>query len=171
MMYQTRFRFKEKSRPESYAVWVAEHMSWPVPREVLLTAPSLVWEWPKGSEGLNLVKEMLNTLSIDRGRVVLMAKADEHARLTPGGKVDWSQEPIYGTDYKVEKLDEELIKEVCDIVASSGVSLTEEMQAQHNDIPELFLPGPNEFMPTNLDVDKRGVAEVIILTTSPLIRY
>ncbi|KAF7969517.1 hypothetical protein HWV62_27003 [Athelia sp. TMB] len=142
MMYQTRFRFKEKSRPESYAVWVAEHMSWPVPREVLLTAPSLVWEWPKGNEGLNLVKEMLNTLSIDRGRVVLMAKADEHARLTPGGKVDWSKEPIYGTDYKVEKLDAELIKE-----------------AQHNDIPELFLPGPNEFMPTNLDVDKRDVAE------------
>lgn len=37
------------------------------------------------------------------------------------------------------------------------------MQARQNDIPELFLPGPNEFMPTNLDVEKRDVAEVIIV--------
>ena len=32
-----------------------------------------------------------------------------------------------------------------------------------NDIPELKLPGPNAFIPTNLDVAKREVAEVIYL--------
>lgn len=114
MMYKTRFRFKEKSKPESYAVWLAEHMSWPVPREALLTAPNLVWEWPGGkdSEGLDQVREMLSTLHVDRGRAVLMAKADEHARLAEGGKVEWSKEPIYGTEYKVEKIDDALIKEV-----------------------------------------------------------
>ena len=26
-----------------------------------------------------------------------------------------------------------------------------------NDIPELFLPGPNAFIPTNLEVEKREV--------------
>lgn len=32
------------------------------------------------------------------------------------------------------------------------------MQAEGpNDISELFLPAPNEFIPTNLDVDKRPV--------------
>jgi hypothetical protein len=29
-----------------------------------------------------------------------------------------------------------------------------------NDISEFFLPGRNAFIPTNLDVDKREVAEV-----------
>lgn len=29
-----------------------------------------------------------------------------------------------------------------------------------NDIPELFLPDPNAFVPTDLNVDKRQVTEV-----------
>ena len=29
-----------------------------------------------------------------------------------------------------------------------------------NDIPELFLPGPNEFLPTKLDVVKKEVDQV-----------
>lgn len=29
-----------------------------------------------------------------------------------------------------------------------------------NDIPELFLPGPNEFIPTNFEVEKWQVPEV-----------
>jgi insulysin len=38
-----------------------------------------------------------------------------------------------------------------------------------NDIPDLFLPGPNEFIPNNLDVDKREVAEVPDVINCPFI--
>jgi secreted Zn-dependent insulinase-like peptidase len=29
-----------------------------------------------------------------------------------------------------------------------------------NNIPELYLPGPNEFIPENLNIDKKDVQEV-----------
>ena len=35
------------------------------------------------------------------------------------------------------------------------------MQAQKkNDIAEFFLPGPNEFIPTNLELEKMEISEV-----------
>jgi insulysin len=148
MMYQTRFRFKEKSKAESYAVWISTRMEWPVPRELVLAAPQLSWEWDESNEnggGLKQVRDTLEMLTVEKGRVVLMATASEHKKVGDGSGDEggWEKEPIYGTDYKVEKLDDEFLE-----------------QAQgSNDIPELFLPGPNEFMPTNLDVEKREVAE------------
>lgn len=135
----TRFRFQEKRRPDDYAVWVSEHLSWPVPRELVLSAPQLVWEWdeqvPAGG-GEREMRDVLESLRVDRGRVVLMAKGAEHERLR--GKGNWEQEPWYGTQYRVETLDEAFVQE------AQGP----------NNIPELFLPGPNEFIPTNLDVQK-----------------
>lgn len=113
MMYKTRFRFKEKSRPDSYAVWVASHMEWPVPRELVLTAPQLTWEWDESEKngGLSQVRETLELLTVDKGRAVLMAKAEEHKKLD-GGDVGWQKEPIYGTHFKVEKLQEDYIEKV-----------------------------------------------------------
>lgn len=145
MMNQTRFRFKEKSKPESFAVWLSSHMEWPVPRELVLKAPQLVWEWDTNDEetGLEKVKKILDSLTVDKGRAVLMAKAEEHRKISVGD-AKWQKEPVYGTVFKVDELDEEFIK------AAEGP----------NDLSELFLPGPNEFMPTNLDVEKREVAEV-----------
>ena len=145
MMYQTRFRFKEKIKPESFAIWLSSHMEWPVPRELVLKAPQLVWEWDTAhiETGLGEVKKTLDSLTVDKGRTVLMARAEEHKKISVGD-ARWAKEPVYGTVFKVDKLDEEFIK------AAEGP----------NDLPELFLPGPNEFMPTNLDVEKREVAEV-----------
>lgn len=37
-----------------------------------------------------------------------------------------------------------------------------------NDITELYLPGPNEFIPTNLDVEKRDVPEVMSFLCLPM---
>ncbi|KZT02312.1 insulin-degrading enzyme [Laetiporus sulphureus 93-53] len=138
----TRFRFAEKRKPDDYAVWVTEHLSWPVPRELVLSAPQLVWEWDEKdpiNNGEGEMREVLNSLRVESGRVVLMAKAEEHERVRgPGG---WKTEPWYGTPYRVERLDEEFVREA----------------EAPNNIPELFLPGPNEFIPTNLDVEKRPV--------------
>ncbi|THG99965.1 hypothetical protein EW026_g2491 [Hermanssonia centrifuga] len=121
----TRFRFQEKRRPEDYAVWLAQPWD----------------ESSEQTEGEREVREVLEGLQVRKGRAVLMAKKEEHERLR--GKLDWQQEPVYGTPYLVEKFDEDLI------VEAEGT----------NNIKELFLPGPNEFIPTNLDVDRRNVDE------------
>ncbi|CAL1705686.1 unnamed protein product [Somion occarium] len=138
------FQFAEKRRPEDYALWVAEHMSWPVPRDAIISAPRVVEDWdsknplgPGGGE--REVRETLEGLNVEKGRTVLMAKKEEHERIA--GVKDWQTEPWYGTGFAVERYDEEFVK-----------------QAQSpNDIAELFLPGPNEFIPENLKIEKREI--------------
>ncbi|TBU42064.1 Metalloenzyme, LuxS/M16 peptidase-like protein [Dichomitus squalens] len=136
----TRFRFAEKRRPDDYAVWVSEHMAWPVPRELILSAPQLVEEWDVNDPvngGESEVREILDSLTIERSRTVLMAKAEEHERVR-GKDLTWEKEPWYGTPYRVERFSEEFVQKA----------------NQPNDIEELYLPGPNEFIPTNLNVEK-----------------
>lgn len=90
-------------------------MNWPVPLELLLSAPQRVWDWDadgNASVGESTVRRYLDSLRIQEGRVVLMAK--EHEKLRPGLK--WEKEPWYDTDYNVERFDENFIKEVCDIL-------------------------------------------------------
>ncbi|KAG6814549.1 hypothetical protein H0H92_000076 [Tricholoma furcatifolium] len=136
-----RFRFKEKRRPEEYATYITEHMAWPVPRELILKAPEVTWEWDSAA-GESEVRKYLDSLRITEGRVVLMAPKAEHDKVAPA-EVPWEKEPWYGTNYRVERFDEQFI----------------EKAQGPNKIPELFLPGPNEFIPMDLQVDKRVVAE------------
>lgn len=115
-MSTTRFRFAEKRRPDDYAVWVSEHMVWPVPKELALSAPQLVWEWEQQngkdmSDGEMEVREVLGGLTVDKGRVVLMAKGEEHAKIS-GKEVVWEKEPWYGTAYRVERLDKDFVEKV-----------------------------------------------------------
>ena len=89
------------------------------------------------------MREILNSFTVDRSRTVLMGKAEEHERVR-GKDAMWEQEPWYGTPYRVERLSEEFIKK------ANGP----------NDLKEFFLPHPNEFIPTNLEVEKRPVDKV-----------
>jgi len=167
LISQTRFRFKEKNKPESYAIWISTHMTWPVPPELVLSAPQLVWEWDESDSdegGLKEIRKILETLTVDKGRAVLMAKAEEHKKINATDAV-WETEPVYGTQYKVEKLEKDFVEQVSRLAyGRGGKSLTRLPQLQGpNDIPQLRLPGPNDFIPTNLDVDKREVAEVTSL--------
>ncbi|GJE87118.1 insulin-degrading enzyme [Phanerochaete sordida] len=132
-----RFRFQEKRSPDDYAVWVSEHMAWPLPRDQILSGPQLVEEWDQNGE--QEVREILDSLRIERGRALLMAKKEEHERVQ--GPIEWTQEPIYSTPYRVERFSREFIAKADSL----------------KDIKELYLPGPNEFIPTNLNVDKRAV--------------
>ncbi|KAF7363794.1 Insulin-degrading enzyme [Mycena sanguinolenta] len=141
----TRFRFKEKIRPDSYATWVAEHMTRPVPPELMLSAQALLWDWDgddlPGGGGEAKVRAYLDALRVENARVMLMAKGTDHAKLAPNAV--WQKEPWYGTEYYVEKFDDAFIQ-----------------RAQGpNDIKELYLPGPNKFVPTNVEVEKREVPE------------
>ncbi|KAI8989729.1 insulin-degrading enzyme [Trametes punicea] len=141
----TRFRFAEKRRPDDYAVWVSEHMAWPVPRDLVLSAPQLVQEWDENDPingGEREMREMLDTLTVERSRTVLMAKGEEYERVR-GKDLKWEKEPWYETLYHVERLSEEFLRKA----------------NAPNDVKELFLPGPNEFIPTNLDVEKREVEQ------------
>ena len=121
-------------------------MAWPVPPELIISAPQLVDEWDENDPEHGGEKEMrtiLDTLTIERSRTVLMAKAEEHERVR-GKDAAWEKEPWYGTPYRVERFSEEFLRE------ANGP----------NDLKELFLPGPNEFIPTNLEVEKRDVDKV-----------
>ena len=104
-----RFRFQEKRSPDDYATWVSEHMAWPVPRDQILSGPQLVEEWDD-KDGEREVREILNGLRIERGRVLLMAKKEEHERIQ--GSADWKEEPIYGTPYCVQRFDADFVSKV-----------------------------------------------------------
>lgn len=153
----TRFRFAEKRKPDDYATSISERLSWPYSRDAILTGPELLWDWDE-----QLVRGMLDGMTVDRGRVVLMAKVHEGIDQLE----NWAKEPCYGTDYRVQRIEEAYATEV--ILLSFMllcVFLTWCLSSQAratNDIPEMFLPGPNEFVPKNLDVDKRDASEVRI---------
>ncbi|KAF7323964.1 Insulin-degrading enzyme [Mycena kentingensis (nom. inval.)] len=136
------FRFEEeKSRTEKYAMSVAEMMPRPVPRELVLCASALTWPW-EDDVGKTKVREYLDVfLRPQNSRVFLRAKGDELVELFPDAV--WEQEPWYGTKHYVEKFEPAFL---------------EQAQAP-NDISELYLPGPNPFIPTNVEVIKRDVLE------------
>jgi insulysin len=105
-----RFRFSEKRRPDDYAVWVAEKLSWPVPREFVIKAPQVVSEWDHSGNAQAVAFQTIKGLSVRNSRTVLMAKQGEFQRLL--GTQQWQTEPWYGTQYRVERLDEDFIREV-----------------------------------------------------------
>lgn len=99
-------------------------MAWPVPRDRVLSAPQLVEEWdevdpmePGGGE--REVRDALGGLRVEKGRSVLMGRKEEFERIGFGekdGKGAWKAEPWYGTLHRVEKYDEEFIRQVRDMV-------------------------------------------------------
>jgi insulysin len=123
-IYETKFRFSEKMRPDDYAVWISDHMAWPVDRDLILTAPQLVQEWDDSGSGEKEVRDMLSTLTIERGRAVIMARSEElnSALSADHGDIKWQHEPWYGTGYLVEKFDKSLVKQV-KFTSDSGVCM------------------------------------------------
>ena len=106
---RTQFEFAEKREAEAYAIFIAERMSWPVPTEKALSASVLVSEW-EDETGLREVRDALKDIQIDKGRVVLMAKREEHERVS--GELQWQSEKWYGTGYTVERWDSEFVAQV-----------------------------------------------------------
>jgi insulysin len=105
-----RFRFSEKRRPDDYAVWVTDKLSWPVPRELVIKVPQVVSEWDTEGTAQGVASRTLETLSVRNSRTVLMAKKEEFQKLL--GTQEWETEPWYGTQYRVERLDDAFVQEV-----------------------------------------------------------
>ena len=105
-----RFRFSEKRRPDDYATWVADRLSWPVPREFVIKAPQVVSEWDAEGTAQGVALRTLEGLNVRSSRTVLMAKKEEFQKLL--GTREWETEPWYGTQYRVERLDDAFLREV-----------------------------------------------------------
>ncbi|KAG2157510.1 Metalloenzyme, LuxS/M16 peptidase-like protein [Suillus clintonianus] len=137
---RTRFQFSEKQNAESYAVSLSERLGKPVPPESILSEVAVPSDW-NSEDGEREVREILEGMRVTKGRAVLMAKKEEHERISKNEH--WEHEKWYGTGYRVERWDPSFV----------------EQAEGPNDIPELYLPGPNEFIPANLEVEKRDVLE------------
>lgn len=123
------FRFKEKSPPTMVSMSLSLEMSKPLPRENLLSAPYITKTFNK-----SLIETCINGLSPERCRVMVATQKG-----LPGITYD-QKEKWYGTEYSIQPMSAKM------------------MNRQEASIPELFLPKPNEFIPTDLAVhDKKPV--------------
>ena len=75
----------------------------PIPRSLLLSGPSLTWDWDA-----ELVRDTLNQLSVENSRVLVMSKDPRMDEFVD----NWSSEPWYGTQYSVRRLDAEILSAV-----------------------------------------------------------
>jgi insulysin len=133
--HQTRrleFAYLEKSSSASrYASNLATRLSGPWPREEVVSSAHIVRE--------EFDEELF------RGAVESLRKAGECRVMVAGwempkaAKAKWDRkEDIYGTEFRLEKFGEEFEKSCLEPPV----------------VPELHLPGPNIFIPTNFEVDK-----------------
>ncbi|KAL8947613.1 MAG: hypothetical protein Q9183_007767, partial [Haloplaca sp. 2 TL-2023] len=111
-------------------------MQKPLPRDWLLSGTSVLRKFDPEA-----ITKALSYVRPDNYRLTLVSQT------FPG---DWNQkEKWYGTEYRVEVIPSDFQAAVCE--AASTTSKTR--------IPALHLPHRNEFIPTNLSVEKKEVAE------------
>lgn len=93
------FRFREKSRPESYAQGMASMLHKPYPREWVISGPYILRNWDEG-----LIRESLALLDVERCRVNVWSQKKLEG-------VEWDKkERWYGTEYTVKELDQKIVK-------------------------------------------------------------
>ncbi|KAJ3326456.1 Insulinase (Peptidase M16) [Blyttiomyces sp. JEL0837] len=121
---QVYFRFMEKSNPSGYASRLSGSMH-KYPAEHVLAGSSMLFEMDKGQ-----IEDVLNRLNVENFRITLVSPDFN----TEG----WNKAEWYGTEY--------LARPISDSLKNALRNLTV--------IPELHLPNPNEFIPTNLSIRK-----------------
>ncbi|KAI0764784.1 LuxS/MPP-like metallohydrolase [Fomes fomentarius] len=138
-MARTRFRFREKGAPHSYASALAHSFAAPYPTEWLLSGPS---QYRACDEGV--LRTLLDGWRPERARVVVLAK-EHREEVVVGRDVRWLTAEWYGTRYVVRRMGDALLQRL----GEPGDDLES----------ELHLPGPNPYIPTDLSVDKVAVDE------------
>ncbi|KAI0718393.1 LuxS/MPP-like metallohydrolase [Cerioporus squamosus] len=139
-MARTRFTFKEKSQPHTYASTLARSFAEPYPPEWLISGASLYRKYDE-----DIARRLLEGFVPERARVLLMAK--NHREEVVGNNPQWLSEKWYGTQYIVRKLDDTLLRRL----------------HEHQPDADLFLPAPNPFIPTDLSVNKSDPAKHPVL--------
>ncbi|KAJ9093848.1 hypothetical protein QFC21_006221 [Naganishia friedmannii] len=121
-----KFRFLELRPASSYASELSKQMQQPVPRDNIISSQILVERFdPDG------IRNVLQMLDVKKCVIAVTAKDLPESI----GELD-QVEPVYGTKYKVASMSQDFIDE-----ALSDAPLS-----------EVFLPGPNPSIPTNLQV-------------------
>ena len=114
---EMQFRFQEKKAPDSYAQEITDYIKYPTPRELVLAGPKTIFK-----HGVEEVKQILETLTLERSRVVLMAQNhfDAGDGKSENNEVNWEKEPWYGTEYTVRRIEDDFAA-----LVSSGVDLSD----------------------------------------------
>ncbi|KMQ45885.1 hypothetical protein HL42_3385 [Trichophyton rubrum] len=129
------FKFKQKSPASKFTSSLSSVMQKPYPREWLLSGSSLLRKFEP-----ELITKGFSYLRADTFNIEIVS---QHF---PGG---WDKkEKWYGTEYKVEKVPEDLLSEI-----------RRSLETSIGRTPELHMPHKNEFVPTRLDVEKKEVDE------------
>ncbi|KAJ4185088.1 metalloprotease [Fusarium solani] len=138
-MADTEFKYMEETSPSSFASTISSVMKTPLSRKWLLSGYSCLQTFePKQ------IEEALATFRPDNLRITIVS------RNYPG---NWNQkEKWYGTDYRSEKIPEDLMRE---IRQAASVSPSERL-------PCLHLPDKNPFIPDHLEVKKMEATEAML---------
>lgn len=131
---EVEFRFRQKSPASRFASSTSSTMQKPLPREWLLSAHKF-----RKFDAKAIVNAM-QFLREDNFRLMIVS---QDYPVSHDQKEQW-----YGTDYKVEKIPEDVIAEIRKTLTSSSERSK-----------ELHLPHRNEFIPTRLNVEKVEVDE------------
>ncbi|KAI9852489.1 MAG: Insulinase (Peptidase M16) [Thelocarpon superellum] len=135
-MAEVDFRFKQKSPASKFTSRISSVMQKPLPRELLLSGLSLIRRFDA-----DLITQALSYLRADNFRLSIVSQD-----LSDG--LD-QKERWYGTEYRNEQIPADFLEEIQRVADGHCRS----------DLPELYLPGKNEFIPTKLEVEKKEVAE------------
>lgn len=139
------FRYQQKSPAGRFASRLSSIMQKPLPREWLLSH-SIIRDFDPEA-----IKKALAYLRADNFRLMIVSQE------YPG---DWDcTEKWYGTQYKAEKIPQDLMAELHEASAST----------RENRPASLHLPHRNEFIPTRLSVERKEVSEPA--ATPKLIRH
>ncbi|ORZ23957.1 Metalloenzyme, LuxS/M16 peptidase-like protein [Absidia repens] len=128
------FRFKEKYPPSQYTSRLTGLMQHNYPPQYILSGPSLIRDYDP-----HLIQENLNWLGPDNFRIMLASQTP------PNGVSFTKREKWYDTEYEVIDFNSSLIDTLKTLEAD----------------PELQLPEPNAFVPTNFETNKMDIAEPI----------
>jgi insulysin len=142
---EVEFKFRQNIPASRTTSGLSGVMQQPLPREQLISGQYLITKFDPEA-----ISRGLSELRPDNFRYNVVSKD-----ITD----DWPlKEKWYGTEYKVEKIPEDLMKELESTVSAPPSSRPS----------DLYLPGKNEFVPQRLDVEKKEVETPA--TTPKLIR-
>jgi len=132
------FRFKQKDAASSFTSHMSSIMQRPYPREWLLSGTHLIREFNPEQ-----ITQAINHLTPKNFRLTIVSQ------VPPEGLGEMDQtEQWYGTEYRVDKISEEFLGELSSLFDKHAPVLS-----------ELHLPHPNEFIPSNFEVEKKEVKQ------------
>ncbi|KAI9890317.1 MAG: Insulinase (Peptidase M16) [Vezdaea aestivalis] len=130
------FRFRQKIKASKFASSASSLMQKPYPRERLLSAGALVRRFDPEA-----IRKALDLLTPETFRMAIISQ-DFPIPVTLDKKEQW-----YGTEFHAEPIPAEMMAE---FKKAASISKSER-------IPELFLHHKNEFIPEDLEVQKKVV--------------